>query len=121
MRTEGGPAQGVQVVLGQPSPSLSWTTVVPLAVNQPPCAMEVRILPGGLPNKGDIMEHVKSTLGNFLRWDREDYVRDSRYAARFATMDEAEAWIRLTYGRNGVSYFYSAHVKDRDDAGDDED
>jgi hypothetical protein len=48
---------------------------------------------------------VKSTLGNFLRFDGEDYVREARDAAQFATEEAADNFIRQTYGRNGFKYY----------------
>jgi len=64
------------------------------------------------------MFHIRSSLGSFLSGNREDWQRGNQGAAMFATAAGADDWIVANYGRNGLSFFYPAHVKDRDDEDD---
>ena len=58
------------------------------------------------------MYHVKSSLGNFLRWDREDFIRDRQGAAEFPNEEAAYTFIVDTWGRNGTHFFFPTWKKD---------
>jgi hypothetical protein len=60
------------------------------------------------------MFHIKSSLGNFLRSDCEDFVRDRFGAAEFPNEEAAYTFILETWGRNGTFYFFPTWKKDKD-------
>lgn len=60
---------------------------------------------------------VQSSLGSFLRWDREDFTKERRDAASFVDAREADEWIVANYGRNGLKFFFTRTVLWRQDDG----
>lgn len=60
------------------------------------------------------MVNIKSSLGAYLRWDREDWTKERWNAATFDTHESADVWIVDNFGRNGLRFFSPASVPQRD-------
>ena len=61
--------------------------------------------------------NVASTLGNFLRKDREDFQPTREGAAEFRNASEATYWIEENYGPNGFKVFHPVPARRADSGG----
>jgi hypothetical protein len=64
---------------------------------------------------------IKSSLGNYLRTDKEAITADRDNAARFGTEEGAYEWILNVYGRNGTFYFFPTFMPKRERRDNDKD
>lgn len=91
-----------------------------MAVNHPPRAWRFESFLGDeygeepYISKVKQVFHIRSSLGNYLRSDREDFVRDRQGAAEFSNEEAAYTFIEETWGRNGTFYFFPVWKKERD-------
>jgi hypothetical protein len=58
--------------------------------------------------------HIRSSLGNYLRADRGDFIRERQGAAEFPNEEAAWSFILETWGRNGSFYYEPVWKKDKD-------
>jgi hypothetical protein len=61
---------------------------------------------------------IVSSLGSYLRSDREDWTKNRWEAAVFDEDYEAENWILSHYGRNGLKFFRPRWLKPEVNDGD---
>lgn len=56
---------------------------------------------------------IKSSLGNFLRKDAENFVPDTANAKRFATQQGAYDFITESWGSHNHRYFFVVTVREK--------